>query len=491
MGSPPPRHHPHHSSFSPITRLPAEILLSIFHHARSTHLSLVPSYSASPAAHSLARRLNPVLAVSHTCRAWRALADGAPELWSVVHLDGDIEGEEAEGKVGFWVEKARRRRRGGGTGEPADEEDDAEREGENAVDTLVLINVQDWTDDTFSYLCEALELVHRLRLRRVHASWRSVNSTANEHRQLQSLFTLLLSFARTLTHLTLHTTSHLRILFSLPRLGHTFTALSALEIRAAPISVPASDAYLVPSFLPRYGGEEDWNPLSSLRSLVLVGPIWRLRYRDGTVASPTLDAADVPALRYAELSSSSPQVHWSLLSSPLIKHLHLRSWFDHPHLPDPDLALHPNSGGIANLTSLSLSRSPQLATRLLDLALSTPGLRWANLEALDLRGAVLTQAQLDLFSEERAPRLVELDLSDSTASPSGTLTLTLPTFTPSLRLLSLLHIRWLTPHELVQAVVHRGVAVGLEELCWDADMAEGEERALRAVGVRVVGEEEE
>ncbi|GAA5828402.1 hypothetical protein JCM11251_006228 [Rhodosporidiobolus azoricus] len=479
-----------------IHRLPAEILISIFHYARASHYLAVPSHSASPVAHSFRRRINPVLAISHTCRAWRALAAGTAELWGTLHLDGAVDGEVAEGKVGFWVDKARRK------WHSVSLEDEKPTE-ENAIDTLVLTNVQDWCDDVFSYLTEALELVHHLRLRRVHVSWRSVNSAANEHRQLQSFFTLLLASSSTLTDLTLHTTSHLRILFSLPRLGHTFTSLTRLEIRSAPVTTPASDAYLIPAFLPRYNGEEDWNPLSSLRTLILVGPIWRLRYRDGTVASPTLDTADVPALTYAELSSSTPQVHWSLLSSPSIKHLHLLSWFDFPRLPDPDIS--PTSGGgLANLTSLTLSKSPQLAARLLNLALSVPGLRWVNLERLSLRGAWVDEPVLSLFSAERAPKLEYLDLrgtTHTTASPDGhfppthhasSSDLSLPDFSSTLRVLDLRTVWWITPHRLAQELVFKGRATGLREVGWDGEQfSELDETMLRSIEVEVVKEVEE
>ncbi|GAA5943097.1 hypothetical protein JCM10213_006210 [Rhodosporidiobolus nylandii] len=458
----------------PIARLPAELLLHIFAIARDAHDAGVPSFDSSSVFHLLRQRVNPILALSHTCRAWRALTDTQAELWGSLHLDGDVDGEGAEGKASWWAEKAQRLR---GVGEHG--------EGGGGITALHLTRVQDWSDDDFSYLCESLELVNHLRLRRVHVSWMG-GGAADEHKQLLSFFRLLLPSARILTSLALHTSSHLRILFSLPRLGHTFSALSSLEIRSTKVSSPASDAYLVPAFLPRYNGESEWAPLAKLKRLVLVGPIWRLRYRDGTVASPTLAAEDVPALEYAHLSSTSPQVHWDMLSHAAgsLKHLHLEDWFDQPHLPDPDLV----SGSFCRLTSISLRRCAPLATRLLNLALQTPGLTWPNLAELDLSSARLSQEQLELFGGDRASELQKLDLSDSTsAEESGVLDL--PTL-PALRALALFRVGWIAPKRLSDEVVHRGRTVRLEELRSDLAFGESEERGLRAVGVRLVREEE-
>ncbi|GAA6027800.1 hypothetical protein JCM8097_001724 [Rhodosporidiobolus ruineniae] len=472
------------SSRTSIASLPTEILIHIFALARDCHDQDVPPYSSpfSPTAPRLApqHRTNPVLALSHTCRTWYSLVSATAELWSSLHLDGFLDADRAEAKASFWAQRAIRTSGGGGG---------------NTIQALYLTQVQDWSDDDFAYLCEALELLLHIRLTSAHISWMGGGAPANEHRQLQSFFRFLLASAPTFASLTLHTPSHLRILFSLPRLGHSFTALEELEIQSTKISSPASDAYLVPAFLPRFGGETDWAPLTHLRRLVLVGPIWRLRYRDGTVASPTLEAADVPTLRYARLSSTSPPVHWDLLSAPSIQHLHLDDWFDHPTLPDPD-----PTAGFTSLTSLSLVRCGALATRLLDLAATLPGLTsWPNLELLRLTGARLSQAHLNAFSGIAAPRLAVLDLSDSSAASSSSSAsasgsgdnspLVLPPL-PALRTLTAFRVGCLTPRQLVRDVVFEGKMGRLEEVRSDLAFGEDGERALLSVGVRVVSEED-
>lgn len=284
------------------------------------------------------------------------------------------------------------------------------------IKTIFITRAQVYATDDFAYLCESLDLIQLVRLRRAHISWMGGGPPVDEHRQLQSFFRFLLSSASTLVSLSLHTPSHLRILFSLPRFGATFSSLSNLEIRSCKMSSPASDAYLLPAFLPRYSGEMDWAPLTSLRRLVLVGPIWRLRFRDGTVASPTVSYTDVPALEHVQLSSTMPPVHWEILShaTGTLRHLVLEDHMHYPNLNDPDIA-----ASFPHLVSLKLTRSAPLVTRLFDLAISlSGGFVFDHLTHLALRGARLKQEYLDLFGEEGTPRLRALDLSGTTAEAS-------------------------------------------------------------------------
>ncbi|GAA5969694.1 hypothetical protein JCM11641_008007 [Rhodosporidiobolus odoratus] len=462
----------------PVTKLPAEILLLVFSAARDTHDASTPNYSSFSVHHSFARRINPILAVAQVCRSWRALAEEHGELWASLHLDGEIDGERAEEKASFWSEKARRQRQTSADGQ-------VESGASRGVRALYLTCIQDWPEDDFAYLCETLDLVHPFRLEHAHASWLGGGTSLAEHKQLQSFFQLLLPSAPTLASLTLYTPSHLRILFSLPRLGHTFSSLTSLDIRSTKSSTPAPDAYLLPTFLPRYSGEADWSVLSSLRDLTLIGPIWRLRYRDGTVASPTLGAEDVPALVHARLSSTTPQVHWDLLShsSGTLKSLHLEDWWDQFQAPDPDLL----AGSLSRLTSLRLTRSPSLATRLLDLAVQTPGLTWPHLQDLGLASSRLSQAHLELFKGSRAPRLEELDSSDTISAEEDGM-LELPVL-PALKRLDLFRVGWITPKKLVDSIVFKGQMDRLEVLRSDLALGEVGRRALGSIGVDVLEDE--
>ncbi|GAA6050915.1 hypothetical protein JCM3770_002535 [Rhodotorula araucariae] len=449
---------------SHIAKLPAEILLHIFHLAQADHDACFPSYSSPSIYPFFRRRLSPVVALSHVSRTWRVLALADTGLWRTLHLDGEIDEGRAEAKALFWADRA--------TADNANES--------SGVTSLVLTRVQDWSTDEFTYLCDALDLMELVRLRGARISWLGGGVAADENRQLQSFFRFLVASATTLASITLHTPSHLRILFSLPRLGHTFSALEALDIRSCKTSIPSSDAYLVPTFLPHFAGEEDWAPLAHLRRLVLVGPVWRLRFRDGTVVSPVLGWADVPALEYAHLSATSPPTHWDLLShgTGTLRHLILQDFHSgHPHLPDPDVAT-----VLPRLHTLKLIGSAPLTARLLDLAVGqhppdarphthTPLLTLPHLHTLALCGAQLSPAHLGLVARAWAPALRHLDLRGTApASPAGA-ALTLPAhLSAELRVLVLPRGGWAAPAQVVE-LLERGGAPALQVLRWSGAAA--------------------
>ncbi|POY76821.1 hypothetical protein BMF94_0073 [Rhodotorula taiwanensis] len=466
-----------------IAQLPAEILLHIFALARDRHDAEWPQYDDPSIYVHFRRRLNPVVSLSHVSRAWRTLVISTPHLWSTLYLDGEIDGDRAEAKAMFWTRRAALL-------------DDAQSvRGDGipqlpGVTTLVLTRIQDWAPDDLKGLCEALELLHLGSLKRVRFSWMGGGLSTDENRQLQSTFRLLVPSAPTLASLTVFTPSHLRIGFSLPRLGHTFSALEELEIRSCKIALPASDANLVPGFLPRYAGESDWNPLTALKRLVLVGPIWRLRYQDGTIASPVVSSADLPALEYAHLGSTAPPVFWNLLShrTGSLRHLHLEDHFDHPHQPEPDLLL-----CFANLHTLSLTRSASLGTRILEGAVRLgTAMRFPVLETLTLAGAQLRQAHLDLL--DRAPSLRRLDLSDTTVAgppPSAAnpvpLQLSLPTL-PKLERLALLHVEWIGMRDVV-GMLESSQLPALRRIVTESDLVDLDRWKLRERGIALYDED--
>ncbi|BGP30849.1 hypothetical protein JCM10296v2_002608 [Rhodotorula toruloides] len=462
----------------PIARLPTELLLQIVRIARDDHDADIQTYSTSWRPRS---RQNPVLAFSHVCRAWRQLAETTGELWSSLYLDGEIDGAASEAKALWWQHRA--------AGGVAREKRELVHDG--GISSIFITRAQDHATDDFAYLCESLDLIQLVRLRRAHISWMGGGPPVDEHRQLQSFFRFLISSASTLVSLSLHTPSHLRILFSLPRFGATFSVLTNLEIRSCKISSPASDAYLLPAFLPRYSGETDWAPLTSLRRLVLIGPIWRLRFRDGTVASPTLSSADVPFLEYAHLSSTTPPVHWDILShsNGTLRHLALEDHFDHPTLPSPDIA-----ASFAALVSLKLTRSAPLVTRLFDLAVNLPsGLVFDNLTDLALPGARLQQKYLNLFRGESAPHLRALDLSDTIAAPvpvssgASATVLKLPRL-PSLETLLAFRVDWTSSAILIETM-EGGRLPRLSTFGTDLAFSLLEEWKVRDRGIELVREE--
>jgi len=426
--------------------------------------------------------LNPSVAVSHTSRTWRTLALGDTRLWRTLHLDGEIDEGRAEAKALLWAERATTDgpRPSAGAAPVADEP--------SGVSSLVVTRAQDWSPDEFAYLCDALDLMDLVQLRRARISWHGGGVAADEQRQLQSFLSLIVSSASTLAALTIHTPAHLRILFSLPRLGHTFAHLEDFEIRSCKSSTRSTDVYLVPSFLPRFAGEQDWAPLAHLRRLVVVGPIWRLRFPDGTVVSPVLGWEDVPALEYAHLGATTPPTHWDLLShaSGTLRHLVLENFVsDHRHLDDPDVAT-----VFPRLHTLELVNSGPLATRLLDLAVGQPRSSSAPLAPLDdaappllalphlrhlsLVGTLLRPAHLALFARSTAPVLERLDLR-LTLSLEPDIRLALPLLLGEhLHTLVLPARAWVVPAEVVE-LLERGGAPGLRRLEWRGAAARGDE----------------
>ncbi|GAA5906723.1 hypothetical protein JCM8208_006369 [Rhodotorula glutinis] len=460
-----------------IASLPAEILLHIFHFAQDDHDSQYPSeHPANSIFPFFRRRLNPSVALSHTSRTFRTLALGDTRLWRTLHLDGEIDEGRAEAKALLWAERA--------TAAAAHAADEP-----SGVSSLVVTRAQDWQPDEFAYLCDALDLMDLVQLRRARISWHGGGVAADEQRQLQSFLSLLVSSASTLASLTIHTPAHLRILFSLPRLGHTFAHLEDLEVRSCKSSTPSTDVYLVPSFLPRLAGEQDWAPLAHLRRLVLVGPIWRLRFADGTVVSPVLGWEDVPALEYAHLGATTPPTHWDVLShaSGTLRHLVLENFVsDHRHLDDPDVAT-----VFPPLHTLELVNSAPLATRLLDLAVghappssastssgppdaATPLLALPHLRNLSLTGALLRPAHLALFSRQSTPVLERLDLR-LTLPLEPDARLALPHhLSERLRSLVLPASAWVAPSEFVE-LLERGGLPRLSRLEWSGVARRGAE----------------
>ncbi|GAA6002398.1 F-box protein [Rhodotorula paludigena] len=295
----------------PFARVPNEIVLHIFDHARLAHDADAAPYrlADSDPVHSR-RRINPVVAVSHVCRAWRALASENSALWASLHLDGEMDGARAQ-------DKAR-----------------------------------------------------------------------------------------------------------LQHFGETFTALEELEIRANQYiqdmaradrgiwripPPPASLLSIPPDFLPPPTVETGSKGFSHAR---------------------VLDPSHMPALEYADLGRTTPNVNLGLLahSSGTLSHLRVRNWWIPPAFPLPDIL-----GSLPILATLSLLASGALATRILDelvrLDAATP-IRFPYLVTLAMEGARLTQAHLALFGSDRAARLATLDLSDTkaVAAAEGAASLELPRF---------------------------------------------------------------
>ena len=387
--------------------------------ASGAHDAGLPSYHAS--AGDTRARLNPVVAASSVCRHWNAALRDSPTVWSTLRLDGQFVGRRIQAKVRWWVAKAT------ATALPSEEQEDEFPPGDPrfapgpeparrtraglGVAAIVLTRAQNLGEHGLRTLLDLLVSLDGVpALRSLHISWMGPASTsALAQHQIKATFAFLSRRASsTLESFTLHTPSHLRILFSLPRFGHHFTALRALELRAARPATRADNLYVPPDVLPPYEGEDDWPPTRITR-LALVGPVWRLKFEDGLLGSPTVAKEDCPELEELELAETKPPVGWDLLSAPGLRTVLLSDHLDQPTLPDPKV-----SQSLARVEHLGLVRSAPLATRLLNLAVAQ-NVTFHHLTSVNLRSATVSSAQLALFAASSAPNLRELHLANTAA----------------------------------------------------------------------------
>lgn len=435
---------------SPISRLPTEIFVHIINLASAAHAAAIPSYHQS--ASSTPARVNPVVAASSVCKHWNAALRDSPTVWSTLRLDGQLTSRRMQAKVRWWIAKATATALSHEqpedefpTGDPrfAAEVEPARRTRAGlGVSSIGLTRAQHLGEHGLRSLLDLLvELDGVPALRSFHISWMGPASTsALAQHQIKTTFAFLSRrAASTLQSLTLHTPTHLRLLFSLPRFGAHFTDLRELELRSARLHVAADNLYVPADFLPGYEGEDDWPP-TKISKLVLVGPVWRLKFEDGTLASPTVMRDDCPRLEQLELSQTTPPVGWDLLSAAGLETLALSDYLDQPTLPDPIVA-----NSLPQLQQLSLVRSGALATRLFNLAIAH-NMNFHHLTSLNLRSATLSSTQLALFAGSNAPSLCELHLANTAAVHTpGSLqggTLVLP-LCPRVRVLDVSAAAWL------------------------------------------------
>lgn len=371
---------------------------------------------------SSASLVHPVLAASSVCRQWRRTIEGAPRLWSTLSINGTSKWSRQ--KARWWASRAV------GLGDPA-------RLGWGpGLSKLVLSRSQVIGTQGLSDMLEELEHMGAFkRLDDLKCSWvDGAGTTAVQQHQIHRVVTFLRAHATTIRAIKLETDAHLRINFSVARLGHTFAALRSLELRSTPATVTAPDVFIPASLLPLYDGEEDWPPMAITR-LVLVGPVWRLEFKDGTIASPTLAASDCPALTDVELGPTSPSMTWDLFSAPSLRHLRIHRQSDQPTLAKPDL-----SPSAATLATLSLVSSPALTTRLIDSVIANSTF-FPALTSLNLTGATLHSPLLAHFGSARSPHLTELRLPRSNARQGETISL--PLFA-SVEVLDVSLCQWVT-----------------------------------------------
>lgn len=423
--------HPHHLQACPILSLPAEILVVILQFAQAFHdAPLVPLKLGITSA----LRVHPVLAASLVCRLWHNTIGTAKTLWTSLRIDGERSGAKAVAKAEWWAAKAFGRRQG---------ETEGERRGPG-VSRLTLTSVNHLDERTLRLILDALDPADGLGPVPPLTSFTAAlfdTAPAFSQEQLNILFHYLTRTSTTsLTSLSLHLpAAHLRIHFSVSRLCNTFTSLSALSLHSASSKSTARDLWLLPRYLPAYEGEDDWPP-TALQRLSLVGPIWRLQFQDGTIASPELTREDCPQLEELELGPTSPCMTWDLLGAAGLRRLSLVGVGDAPReVLEPDLT---KSAG--TLDELKMVRSVALVRRVFEApAVIAEGLNFSRLTVMDLDGANLTSSIISHLGAQSAPHLERLSLASTTTSTPAGVPLDLPSF-PSLSILNLSRSTWVT-----------------------------------------------
>ncbi|ORY73210.1 hypothetical protein BCR35DRAFT_307221, partial [Leucosporidium creatinivorum] len=387
---------------SPIHSLPAELLILTLSFALDAHDTPLPPPSAAAAA---PLSVNPVVAASLVCRRWHSAICDATTLWTSLRIDGKRYGTKAAQRAEWWAGRAFGRARLSG------DVQEGSRRGAG-ITSLTLTSLDFISDGTLRLILSQLDPADGLgpppSLTAFACSWTSTT----EQGQITTIIKHLVSTSSTtLASFSLHTPSHLQIHLSLPRLCNTFVALSTLSLRSASAKTQAPTVWILPKLLPPYDGEDDWPP-TALRRLTLVGPTWRLKFRDGTIASPELTREDCPKLEELELGPTSPPMTWDLLSAKGLKRLSISDTFDSPQESDPDF-----TSSSSTLTDLRISNSPYLVRRLFfSPSIDANGISFPHLVSADLRGAHLTGSGtlLSYLSTNSAPNLTSLSLAQTT-----------------------------------------------------------------------------
>lgn len=387
----------------PILSLPLEVFLHIINLSLENHETRPLPYSRPSSL-----RLNPVLTAARVCRSWRRSIENAPTLWSSLHLDGEQDRARGAAKARFWAKRAL------GIPDVADQEGARRGLGGRGLRSIAFTRAQSFGDLLVNDVLNELRTMGAFTngLEKFSISWvHGQGPTSTEQRQMEAIVRFLVrTSAQSLTDLTLHTSARLRLGFSLPRFGSTFSSLTSLEIRSLGSSASTTslkEVWVPASYLPPYEGEEDWPPIG-LRRLVLVNPIWRLQFLDGTIASPTLSHIDCPDLKEAILGPTSPPMTFDLFSGKGIRRLDILNQSNPATEPDPDL-----SGLATSVEELKLANSATLTNRLLGIILEK-GLVFSNLRKLDLTGALISSTHLSMFGSTQSPFLSHLTLSSTT-----------------------------------------------------------------------------
>ncbi|KAK4703690.1 hypothetical protein P7C70_g2526, partial [Phenoliferia sp. Uapishka_3] len=412
------------AQFSPLSGLPTELFIDII----SLSLDAYNSYLGPQ--RSTTRR-NPVVVATHVCRQWRKTLEVAPRLWSSLTLDGS---SKPRPKARWWASRAV------GLSSPESQISGSGQQWGPGLSKLVVNRTQDIGIQGLSDMLEELEGMGAFRrLEEATFSWLDGAGTTQVHQhQLQRVVTFLRAHATTLRSIKIETHCHLRIHFSLPRFGSTFSALRSLELRSTPAAVTAPDVYIPESLLPPVEDEGEWPPMAITR-LVLVGPVWRLRFPDGSIGAPLLAETDCPALTDVEFGSTSPTMTWDIFSCNNLRHLRILRQIDQPTLPAPNL-----TPSARTLTTLSLDSCPALTTRLMQNAITLSSFL-PSLTSLNLNGATIYSELLAHFASDHSPHLIELRLPRTNALPGQTIQL--PLF-GAVEVLDLSLCRWVTGQTL-------------------------------------------
>ncbi|KAK4046223.1 hypothetical protein OIV83_006255 [Microbotryomycetes sp. JL201] len=397
------------ASFCPLANLPTEIFAEIIAYA----VNDVTDYTSTPRPWKGRGKLSTFSAVQGVCKSWRHAIASNKRFWTVLCLDGEINGKNALLKARLWEARAR--------------SDPFGSHQSSAITRLVLtamtlvtpLQAEDWIDyldgtAIFSGLSE-------VTISTVDSPQRAELEAAHLQRWLEHL----VEKSPNLRRLTI---------CSANRLGAEFQARSAF------VAFPLLRSFRV--FGKTSGGVTGGIPIRC-------EPFQRLDSQEEAqahLAYPTnaeelvwcgvISAqdqhsrlCDFPRLRTLDIEMLGVNLIWELLSAPDLERFHV-VLYGETRIAALDLPDLEKSWRLVK--SLRLGGANRFAPRLLARAVEI-NTTFRHLTMLDLAWVALTQKALDLFCTDNAPLLSDVSLTGTTAVPTGA-SLTLPPMSACRRL---------------------------------------------------------
>lgn len=417
------------SQHSPLSHLPTEIFIDII----SLAIERSVDYTSSLTPRVKPPRPNTLLAALSVSRTWYQAISGAPRLWSILRLDGEINLKNFRAKARGWALKSLGR-------STKAERDELGRANENGpgLDQLIITAAQEFAPMEFQDTLSSLHMTGALRsLRHFTISFvdgaRTEEAASRESKMTAETLTFLYTHLSTNLHsFTVCSRGRVYPDFEMASFYFAFPSLHTLRLCGNTNS--NSVAGVRGDFLSRYNvikdldGKLEDRPPTKARHLTLGGA--------ALVTDAPIRLPDFPLLEELDVEAIGAASFWELLSAPNVKQYHAVVYGENHvvELPLPSIAK-----AWRRVESLRLGGAKRFAPRLLEEAISSR-ISFPHLTSLDLAFVSLSTPQLALFDSSNAPALTTLNLSSTTCSTLGA-HFAFPTFA-ALKVLNISHTLW-------------------------------------------------